>query len=373
MRKFTHERFYRWLAELSGLDEAAPAEKVFAPIEEEFENRKKSLINEVTKYSVNEESDETGMLKALKRQRMFSEMPWWKLFPFLLTPKRVNYVEAAHYMIYRLFSTSNTIYNVSPYLVNALYNTDFEIDFNSLSLPSTTFIAYWGDGNHSVLIDENSSLLYTFVDIIEMNGSYQIRQVYGHKDTDGDDANSGIMTLTINSEGKIDSKEFLETINQVDYSELSQMKVPEKQKVNNAKVYMLTFNLLLYLVASPEDRQTIYPHPDFKKVDRLSNPKKKRKMQKSLQNESRYRHIYIGGIYDRQVEQAKKSESQGEGAPLTKRTLVRGHWRHQWYGPRKVENGVAVQPGTAQKLVWIQPFWKGTDEPNRKTVVYEVR
>jgi hypothetical protein len=43
------------------------------------------------------------------------------------------------------------------------------------------------------------------------------------------------------------------------------------------------------------------------------------------------------------------SESPQEGWTLSVRTIVRGHWRKQHYGPRMSE----------KKVIWIKPHWKG--------------
>jgi hypothetical protein len=166
----------------------------------------------------------------------------------------------------------------------------------------------------------------------------------------------------------LDSEEFYETIWETDYSILSDMKVPEEHRYNSYVTYQLLWNLILYL-NNVDDRVMYKPSDDFARLNRLSNPSKRRKLQKRLAEQSPYRYTYIGSAYDRRVEGIERSNKQ---RPLQHSTVVRGHWRNQWIGPRKDSAGRQI-PGTHQKLIWIEPFVKGKDKDEpEKTLVYRV-
>lgn len=370
-KKFVHEEFHDLFREMTQYKSDAP-DDVYRTFIKEMNSRRETLTTDMVKdnfMSLIESGRETYDKLALSQ---IQKLTWWELFPFLLPPKKVNFAEAGIYMLYRLYSTGNTIYDVSSNLVDALYLTDFEIDFGQIDLPSKCFIVYWGNQKNNVLLYNEFPIEYTFCDFIDLGTHHtQMRMVFGYRDKDGESANSGIMTLTVGTKVKLSSQEFMEMVEATNYSELSQMEVPAIEKQNNGKVYMLMFNFLLYVMAMPEDRQVMYPHPDFKRLRNLKNPKKRRRVEKELKDESPYQYTYIGKEYDREVSADRDSDSYNEGKPLKHSVLVRGHWRHQWYGPREKVNGVVVKPGSAQKVVWIRPHWKG--EGNRKkTLVYRV-
>lgn len=79
-------------------------------------------------------------------------------------------------------------------------------------------------------------------------------------------------------------------------------------------------------------------------------PKKQRQVERL--NLKLYDYIHCGGSIkiDRTTRELISSES-GEGKPLGHRVLVRGHWRHQAYGPAH----------QLRKLIWIMPHLKGPD------------
>lgn len=361
-KKFIHEQFHSLFARMVGKSEDDDAYNIYYPMIAELEGRASSA-----KEAFRENVDDVDPMRVEK-------MTWWELFPFLLRPGQVNHEEAAVYMLYRMYSNKNVIYNVSKYLVDALFHTDFDYEFHIEKIPHRTFIVYWGNGDHSVRMNNDTQTLeYTFIDFVSMGDDvYQIRVVYGMKDSEGDDANSGIMTMTVSNGYRVRSGQFLKELEEIEYSELSQMKVPEMYKKNNARVYILLFNFLLYLQAMPEDRATMYPHPEFKRLKNLSNPKKRRRVLKTLEGESPYQYVYIGPKYDAQVRKEVEESKGEEGKKLDHATMVRGHWRHQWYGPREKINDVVVRPGTSQKVIWVQPYWKGEGD-RKRTLVYNVR
>ena len=127
---------------------------------------------------------------------------------------------------------------------------------------------------------------------------------------------------------------------------------------NTRRAYALFFNFLLYLVSEPDD-SVLIPEPDeAARLRAVSNPKKKRRLEKQLRSMVRNRYFHVGSAYARSI---RSRGGDSEGSRLQNKTLVRGHWRHQWYGPRRAPDG-SRQRGDIQKLLWIQPFWKGEGE-----------
>jgi hypothetical protein len=85
---------------------------------------------------------------------------------------------------------------------------------------------------------------------------------------------------------------------------------------------------------------------------------------KEMEKQTIYRYTYIGGNYETKVEEI----GGGSGETLDHKVLVRGHWRHQWTGRQRDEEGNRI-PGTSQKLIWIEPYWKGPDVQDGKTTI----
>lgn len=369
-KKFEHEKFYDRLKEFVETD-SDDLEVLLEPYLGMF----RSAAHDLRKHMVYMPEFQQLKEKYPDQGIDVENWSWVELFPHLLPPHQTNYMQAAAYMIYRLYSTGNIIYSVSKHLTEAFYRTDFKIDFDQVHFPHNTFIIYWGGADHGVMINENGEtekrpILFQFVDVVDYkNGLLNLRQIYGYIDRDGDLANSGPATLTFEPENKVlDSQQMYETVWGQDYSMLSDMYVPEWSRYNNYVIYQLLWNFLLY-VNNINDRVVYKPHEDFARLKKMSNPAKKRKLRKRLTEESPYRYTYIGASYDRRVEQVRSSST---GHKLTRETVVRGHWRNQWIGPRKDSAGRQI-PGTHQKLIWIEPFvkGKGKDEPE-KTLVYRV-
>jgi hypothetical protein len=123
------------------------------------------------------------------------------------------------------------------------------------------------------------------------------------------------------------------------------------------EVINLIFGLVLYM------RERTTDVVEMKPVNHLTaatNPKKLRRMEKSNSKESQNIIYLVGRAY-------KGIVQQGSGNSLTKRVLVSGHWRSQWYGSRKDGN-----PGSYKRIIWIEPFYKGLENEVESKPLYRV-
>ena len=135
-------------------------------------------------------------------------------------------------------------------------------------------------------------------------------------------------------------------------SSLSLQPINAVHRQNVVSVFTSLINFLLYMEAV-NDCTVVKPAYTSKDLTGLQNPKKLRRREKELENTSPYRYSYVGRSYESRI----KPEETGLGHSLAHRLLVRGHWRRQWMGPQRDEEGNRI-PGTAQKLAWIEPYWK---------------
>lgn len=367
-KRFAHETLIDTLQAMTGLD-TDDVQVLLEPFLREYRKRAKDALDEAAFQS--------AMARAFGQQDkagIVAQLSWIELFPYLLARHRVNHIDAAVYQTYRLYTNSNVIYYVSPHLTEAFFHTDFKIDFSQIRVPHETFIVYWGKGDHSVMLNNGTVPIHaSFVDFVRITDTtMQIRQVYSYYDKDGDLCNSGITTITFDPNNLLlDSESFRKEVESTDYSTLNDMPVDQTHRQNNCTIYQLLWNLILYL-NNLSDVSVHKPDKRFEQLRKMTNPKKRRRLEKELKDESPYRYTYVGANYDRRV-QPHINEGAGTGRVLEHETIVRGHWRQQWYGPRRDSSGESI-PGTRQEIIWIEPFVKGKGKgESEKTLVYRVR
>lgn len=364
MSKFTHEKVYDDLSEVLN---PHGVKDVSTWYKELLVERSEEVRSHMRDYLLGQnifEGEDIPLTESL-----INQMSWKEIFPFTLRPEKVNFEEAAMYMYATLFEGGyeHVIYDVSKDLTRALSNTRFEFNMSELRFPYDTFIAYFHDS--PFLAETNYPIEYIFVDrFLSVSGQVVNYYVYGYTDDDGDPNNSGIMTFRyFQDDQSIKSDELFKVVDSHDTSALSGQTVTETHKRTAKGVYTLLFNLLLYL-DNIEDTIVVPPSDSVQRMNRLSNPKKRRKLAKQTADETHHSYIYVGRKYERKLQDA---EHPGSGVPLRHKVTVPGHWRKQWYGPRKTKEG--SQKGTHQKFIWIEPYVKGTDEQNQTVKVYRVR
>ena len=120
--------------------------------------------------------------------------------------------------------------------------------------------------------------------------------------------------------------------------------------------YRTILNAVLYLSSDQAELTAkASPHREIEdKAKGITSPSKRRKL---LQTAGRYTALdyqEVGQSVGPIVIQKSKVESneagKGSGKPLV-RFMVRGHWRRQPHGPENQE----------RKLIWIRPYYKGSD------------
>ena len=284
--------------------------------------------------------------------------------PLMLPPHRSNHEFSIIYAVYRLMTTGNMAFLIGPELSTALQNTDFKVKMDQLRFPADTFVIYYRDSSIPVY---GSPLKWVFCDRVNFGTHKELRMVYGYIDEDGDYANSGFQLYTYAPDVEVDSNELFALMEQEKVSSLSQMEVTEQHRENSRNILTALFNFLLYLGAVGD--QIVIKGPDIaERLKKLSHPKKKRRLEKEAANQTLFRYTYVGRQYESRIER----EESVSGSHLDHRILVRGHWRHQWIGRQRDDEGSRI-PGTAQKLIWVEPYWKGPDVRDNKLSVRVVK
>lgn len=352
---FFLEATYRETAAATTDGDLNDPDRVMQPLIDMYLNQKELFIKSVTKDAPKE------LIDVLETE---ANRPWWKLMPLMLPPRRSNHEFSMIYAVYRLMTTGNMAFLIGPELSTALHNTDFKVKMNQLYFPADTFVIYYRDSSIPVF---GSPLKWLFCDRVDLGVYKELRMVYGYIDKDGDYANSGFQLYTYEPDIEVDSTELFAEMEKEKVSSLSQMEVTDEHKENSRNVLTALFNFLLYLGAVGD--QTVVKPPDIAdRLKKLSNPKKKRRLEKEAVNQTLFRYTYVGRQYESRIER----EESGSTSQLAHRVLVRGHWRHQWTGKQRDDEGNRI-PGTSQKLIWVEPYWKGPDVRDEKLSVRVVR
>lgn len=352
---FLLESLYRMVAEQTTGGDLSDPDAVLAPLIGMYLRMREDYFRSARKAA-----DER--LKAILDEEY--EKPWWRLMPLTLPPYQSHHELSLVYAHYRLMKTGNMTFLVAKDLGDALFNTDFSVSMQDLRFPSDAFTIYYRDSSIPV---GASQLKWLFVDRVSFTPTWhQLRIIFGFIDEDGDYANSDFFLFDYHTEDVVDSEELFRQIDESDVSSLSYRKITDKNRRDSRNILTALFNFLLYLSIT-EDRSVVTPPDYLKRLEKLQNPKKRRRLMKEMENQTIYRYTYIGGNYE-----TKSQVGEGDGDPLDHKVLVRGHWRHQWIGRQRDDEGNRI-PGTSRKLIWIEPYWKGPDRQDEKTTIRVVR
>lgn len=113
----------------------------------------------------------------------------------------------------------------------------------------------------------------------------------------------------------------------------------------------LTVNVLLYLAAPGADR--VHAHAERIRALKKGKNRKSRRVREQIQRLQAQPEWHLGSRV-RVVPGLRESVSRAgtqSGRAVATNILVRGHWRHQWYGPKTADN----PRGQGQRWVWIRP------------------
>jgi len=349
---FIHEHLYRIMAaELTSNDLTNP-DLVLAPVINNAMSLKRDFFKLVSSTVNIEDIASLDLLKS---------KPWWWLMPTILPPYQNHHELGMLYTVYRQMTTGNMTFLVGEEIGRALYNTDYEVRTGDLKFPSDTFIIYFQNSKAPV---GPSFLTWISVDRVNVNHeSMQIRIIYGFIDEDGDEANSDFLLFEGPDDLILRNDEFVANLNNQDISSLSLKPITDTHRQNVISVFTSLINFLLYLDAV-NDFMII--KPCIQNTESVKNPKKIRRREKLQLKQSLYSYTYVGQNYESRI------HKNNTGSPFDYRIIVRGHWRHQWIGPKTDTFGQSTL-GTTQKMKWIEPYWKGPESGPTHTSIKIMR
>lgn len=293
-----------------------------------------------------------------------------------------NHGLAFLYMTYYILQEGNNIFVLNNDIAEALYESHVSIKVEDISFPFEAFSIYVEDSNLTnfnishkkdgpELVEHKIDALH--VRMRKVDGLLKVQFVCGYRDEVTDDelndwSNTTIISYTMGLEGELDAfrKETERNI-------LSSQELPKEWEEllvrENKKLLNFVYSMILYI----NTKKDIKVYTNRKELDQLreiKNPKKKKRREKEVSDLSRGVIRYVGVNY-RMVEKNTSTERKG-GTPLKYTVTVRGHWRYQWYGSKMNAEG-QKQAGDYQKIVWIEPYRKGTDKAPPSRIEWRVR
>lgn len=274
------------------------------------------------------------------------------------------------YLLYFLNKYQNKIFLVENELTKSLCNTDVKVKMRDILPPFRTFIIYFNNSSfmiHDVVdgVPYDVPLKYIFVELFK----------FSDKERKNFLCLRFFIGFTIGNENNIDNwynTGFNENINiyeddsEVFYNHenpLLTLKDRNNDRATNKSIddvanFIISF-ILYYNLSQKKQIEIIKPHNGFSHISTLKNKKKIRRLEKILQDETKHSVYYLGRGY-----RIKYESKGGIGTKLEHKILVRGHFRHQWCGS-KIDDKGNKRFGEYQKVVWIEPFFKGINLENK--------
>lgn len=278
------------------------------------------------------------------------------------------------FLLYHVYKNGNNSFVVNKALALDLWQSDVTVDVEDLKPPFRAFVIYLDDsaikgytvvhhGNASELVEYDVEVVYVRFRTVT-DDRIEVEFIAGYRDEHTgiglrDWSNTNIIRLTIDKQQTIRPlKDSL--LNVVRQRDTVTPEMEERIAQTGAEILNLIFGFILYLNHKPEDIELHKPHPGFSRLDAISNPKKRKRLQNELADESPYVVRYVGRRYGERVGTAHPTTSGREWA-LEHLSLTRGHWRYQWYGRKTSDKGEPIL-GEYRKIIWIEPFYRGYGE-----------
>ena len=328
-------------------------------------------INETKKLFV-EELDYS--FKRTKEKQLPDNLVGLKDYQIMSTIYSESYLSSYHYMLYSFIKNDGKVFEIDGKLAEALYNTDITFIPEEIHFPFNSFILYidnsniqqYGYNDDRILFKYN--IQYIMVDVHEEDTYKIISYVIGFLDEGASEDNFEAWNNTTLFNVKV--------VNGVELkkTDLEHLYPEEKHLPDDVKALLskssegiinFLFNFSLYVTDRKDD--LVIMKPELIDYSKKKNKAKINQAIKQNEKESSYNIYYIGkkysGIFKQSAELASRDDTS-----LLHRTLVRGHWRMQWYGHRTEESF-----GDYQKRIWIEPFYKGFEIEDQKQILYKIK
>ena len=246
------------------------------------------------------------------------------------------------------------VFCVTEGLTQALMVTDFKVQSGDIRLPFPSVFMRWAGTGLNVFCDIDGSNL-------PLDGAY-ITQAAGDGALRIMAVSHQIATTQFENGGNyfyVDVPMPREDC-EVTHASLTadRRRGQSNQKMSTLMaVWRLAINSLLY-ISSPDGRQRRQRSAREKldrKVEKLGPKKRQRVEREGSRSEREYILVGRGVVVQ---------DKSGTGTPLKTRHMVRGHWRNQPWGPKRL----------LRRMKWIEPHWRGPDTAeavHRKYMVTE--
>ena len=339
------------------------------------------------------DSDETQAKEALKVAKRDGVHGLAEFLERLLEKKIDPFKQIidAHYVMAKTFSKNPDVYILDKDLSLALLNSKSSVNIENIHFRSHSFVLYfnldYGDLGYPQ-IESAYKYICVYCKISNKDNTVSIsicsvRQNKQNKSIEEDEVgsleNSTFSTVIIPKDQPFDFNYFDRCKSQVvkNYKKVGNEKFlkimggGEWDYEIKAKIYHLIIAMNLYL-SHDDDLSIEAPEITQKEVDKVTNPKKKRRLEKKLSQSMPYSISYVGKRYAEKI----KRSSIGDSVPTPRKYSfrVQGFFNTFWYGKRRDEDGKKI-PGEYKKIKWIEPQIRNKHLPENPNGgrIYKVR
>ena len=297
----------------------------------------------------------------------------------------------AHYLMAKMFQINPTVFIVERELSLALLNSKSSVKIEDINLISNNFVLYLNLNYEDFgfpKIDEVYRPCCVHCQILEKKDVFIINICSITQNIAGKDPkispldnleNSTFSSVIIKKGIKFDQSFFDEekaaTVEKYKKTgEQEYLNVMEDGNADydiKAKIYHLIVAMHLYL-NNDSDLQIEKPEITAKDIEKISNPKKKKKAMKKLSQEISYNVSYVGRKY---AEKIRKTHVHSNTDRQPKYSFkVKGFFNTYWYGKRRDEFGNKI-PGEYTKIKWIEPQIRNKEFQEKPShgKIYKVR
>lgn len=255
------------------------------------------------------------------------------------------------------------IYYMPKKVSDIFQATDVNIPCDLIKLPSKSMYFHMEDQNFTLGLDGKNHIKNLYVtEDIELDGEHLMHIMVNYVD-EKCEKSSFYFHLHLNG-----SKERLSSLIQAIHRRVSKninSNNPDKQWIDDgdkditseagiAAISKFVVVTLLYLTGQEPDLLKVKPEPVQKRLDNLTNKKKKRLLEKKYAGITKKSVMVIG---KNMPELTMGTGTSRVNFTIEHKYLVRGHFRNQPVGPREAG---------AHKHIWIAPFYKGPENTELK-------
>ncbi len=285
----------------------------------------------------------------------------------ILNPPREIYEDHTTsylYSLYHHYINGNNKYILNNDLAEDLFNSKVTINIEDFHPPFPAFSIHVPNSTLQRMDEVNGEVVLITIDIIhvrfeKINNTLTAYYLFSFIDEGNGESIDNWSNTKVGTFTCLD--DFNKTSKVGHVGSKGDLPLTKKQKDLDIKLQLKIVNFILgfvlYVQTKPDDTQLAKISSNFNSVAKISNPKKRRRMEKQLEKETKKAPVYVGKEYSKTKQDWIKKDPKGAWK-IQQETEVTGYWRYQWYGSRK-DAFHNPQKGERKEVIWVNNFIKG--------------